>query len=477
MFKRYFSILACLLFGILPSLAAPDPFSLEYGVVAPCPQHGQAQTLDIPLNLADVVDLALCHNPKTRAAWANAKVEAALVGIAQAAYLPYLDATISGSRQRTRAEYESPLTNTTHSETVRTRSQSADIYLSYLLFDFGGRAANLESQRQLLNAAIAQQDTTRQAVFLEAVQAFYQVHASAAAVEAAKTSETAAQKSLSAAESRLKAGVATSVDKLQAQTAFSQAELNLIRMEGMWRNAEGILANTLGLGANHPVRLEPDELLFSDTLADKIALVENISTRLDAWMEAAKHERPDLRAAEAYYQAARAAVGVARSQGLPTLRFIASPGYQRRDGLDSHSGSVGLTLNIPLFSGFADSYRIRAAEVREEASAIELERLEQQTSLEVWQAWQELRTATQSLLATTTLFASAEAAERMTLGRYQAGVGNILDLLNAQSALADARLQRINAAYDWHISRAALARAIGRLDRRLLDESFFFTEP
>jgi len=439
---------------------------LEDKLIAPCPQPGKTPTT--PLDLVDVIDLALCHNPKTRAAWASARVEAALTGVAQSAYLPNLDATLSSGWQRSKVEHDSTRTS---------RPQSANIILSYLLFDFGGRAANLKSHRQLLNAAIAQQDSARQAVFLEAVQAFYQVHASTAALEAARTSEIAAKKSLNAAEARLNAGVATPVDKLQAQTAFSQAELNRIRIEGQWRNAEGALANALGLNANHPVLLASPGLLFASAPAATMRGIEDFSAQLETWMEAAKRERPDLIAAEARYQAARASVDVARSQGLPTLKLSASPSYQRREGVNSHSGSINLSLNIPIFSGFADSYQIRAAEAREEASAIELERLQQQASLEVWQSWQALRTATQSLSATEALFASAEAAERMALGRYQAGVGNILDLLNAQSALADARMQRISSAYDWHISRAALARALGRLDKNLLDESFSFTAP
>jgi len=423
---------------------------------------------DAALALADVIDLALCHNPKTRAAWASAKVEAALTGVAKAAYLPNLDASLSANRQRTKVE---------HTSAVTTNSRNADLSLSYLLFDFGGRSANLENHKQLLNAAVAQQDTTRQTVFLEAVQAFYQVHASIAAVEAARTSEVAAKKSLDAAEARFKAGIVTSVDKLQAQTAFSQAQLNRIRLEGQWRSAEGALASTLGLDANRPVRLESPGLLFSGMALDGTGRVEDFSMRLEALMEAAKRERPDLRAAEARYQAAKAAVNVARSQGLPTLRFGASTGQRRVEHLDSQSGSLNLVLNIPLFSGFADTYQIRAAEAREEASAIELERLGQQASLEVWQSWQALRTAAQSLDTTSALFDSAEAAERMALGRYQAGVGTILDLLSAQSALADARMQRISAAYDWHMNRAAFARALGRLDKRLLDEPFSFATP
>ena len=57
----------------------------------------------------------------------------------------------------------------------------------------------------------------------------------------------------------------------------------------------------------------------------------------------------------------------------------------------------------------------------------------------------------------------------MALGRYKAGVGNILDVLNAQSALATARLQRIQALLDWNVSRAMLAKAVGTLDHSLLN--------
>ena len=77
-------------------------------------------------------------------------------------------------------------------------------------------------------------------------------------------------------------------------------------------------------------------------------------------------------------------------------------------------------------------------------------------------------TATQTLRTSADLLASAEQSERVALGRYKAGVGTILDLLNAQSALAAARVQCIQAQLDWNVSRASLARAVGTLDSRLL---------
>jgi outer membrane protein TolC len=466
---RRFLLLFLNCFPVLAS-AAPDPFSLDEEIALPCASFS-SQTADgklppapplprAPLSLAEVIDLALCHNPKTRAAWANTKAEAAMVGVATASYLPSLDSTLAHRRARTRAEDQSART---------TRLENAGVSLSYLLFDFGGRAANLENRRQLLRAALAQQDVVRQTVFLEAAQAFYQRHAADAAVTAALATEEAARQSLQAADARHRAGMVTPVEKLQAETAFSRAVLNRVRLEGQRESAAGILANALGFSAHQTVPLVATDL--ADARAD--ALIENFATQLDDWMAFARAKRPDLAAAHARYQAAEAAVATARSQGLPSLHLAAGADRQWQDRVGSHSGNLTLTLNVPLFSGFADSYRIRAAEASREAAATNLTQLTQQASLDVWQAWQALKTATQSIRSANQFLAAAEAAEHMTRGRYRAGVGNLLDLLNAQSASADARMQQISAFYDWHISRATLARALGFLDERLLDDDPF----
>ena len=66
--------------------------------------------------------------------------------------------------------------------------------------------------------------------------------------------------------------------------------------------------------------------------------------------------------------------------------------------------------------------------------------------------------------------ASAQESYNAALARYKAGVGTIIDLLNAQSALASAQLQRIQARYRWNLAKVTLARAIGVLDPALLAE-------
>ena len=177
------------------------------------------------------------------------------------------------------------------------------------------------------------------------------------------------------------------------------------------------------------------------------------------------------KAAEAQERAARAGVDLARANGLPTLSLGAGPSWVGGSGntIDTHSNSIGLTLTLPLFSGFNTTYNVRAAQARVEVAGAQRENLRLQVALDVWTAYQSLITATQAIRTTADLLASAEQSENVALGRYKAGVGSILDVLNAQSALAAARLQRIQARLDWNVSRATLAKGLGTLDSSLLN--------
>lgn len=424
------------------SLAAPPPF------VATAVADGMQPCSGVfdgtrPLGLLDVVDAALCANPQTREAWANARAQAATVGAAESAYLPTLDVAASDGRVRSNGN--------------RLNQRSLGASADWLLFDFGGRAAALDNARQLLEAANATQDATVQSVFAAAVQAYYQVIASTAVQAAAEQSEKSALESYRAAEARRKAGAATVADQLQAQTAHSQATLARIQAEGSARAARGTLANVLGLPANRALQLAP---------APQVPVPGEFGQDIDVLLERAAQRRPELKAAEAQARAAQANVGVVRAAGLPRLSLGVSSTDQHTQGLpDNRSGSVGVTLNIPLFSGFDTVYRTRAAQARAEAQAAQAEQVRLQVALDVWNAAQSLRTALQSLRSSGDLLDSAEQSERVARGRYQAGVGSILDLLNAQSALAAARQQRVQSLYDWNVARVALARAVGTLDR------------
>jgi len=182
-------------------------------------------------------------------------------------------------------------------------------------------------------------------------------------------------------------------------------------------------------------------------------------------IDEARRQRPDLAAAEAQVNAAKASEDAARAAGMPTISVAANVNRNHSSIADPFSSSaLGVAVNFPLFTGFNTTYRIRAAQAQIDTRLAQRERLSQQVALDVWKAYQGIVTETQAVKSANDLVASAAQSERVALGRYKAGVGSLLDLLIAQSALASARMQNIQAIYNWHIAKATLAQSMGRLD-------------
>jgi len=405
-----------------------------------------------PLRLADAVDVALCNNPQTRQSWANAKVQAAQVGIARSEYLPSIDA--AAVLQRTQTYNVSDSGGQTNLNGALT--------FNYLLFDFGGRDAALEQARHSLLAADWTHNSTLQSVLLGAVQAYYQLYAAQEAVAAVLAAEKASLNSLDATRARQRAGTATRADVLQAQTAYSQSQLNTTQAQGDSATARGILANTLGLSAELALTIAPPPDLEARQVAERA---------VSQLIEVARARRPDLAAAQAQVRAAQSNIKVQESAGKPTVSLFAGLGANAAaPGLDPNTGSIGLQLRIPLFTGYQSTYQILQARDQLEVQQATRDRLATDVSLDVWRAYQDLQTQGQSLTTTDELVASAQESYNAALARYKAGVGTIIDLLNAQSALASAQLQRIQARYRWNLAKVTLARAIGVLDPALIAE-------
>jgi len=444
----------------LAAAGAADPFATA-DLTAKSPAASIAQpTLVLPcdfpavspspLSLSDVVERALCNNPQTHEAWANARVQAAQVGVSKSAKLPALNATGAISRNETNG------TGGQIGNTTSYTQQSVGLSLSYVLYDFGARSASVENAKQVLAAANAAQDTAIQTVFLSAVQSYYQIFAAQAAVQAAVEAEKAGAESLKAATVRLEIGAGTPADKLQAQTAYSQAVLNRIRAEGDAKNAQGVLANVMGLDADTPVLIAPPAEQTPD---------ENFERDVARLIDEARKNRPDLAAAEAQIKAAQANVAAQKASGMPSLSLSADLNYNDTTVSDPfRSSALGIALSVPLFTGYNTTYRIRAAQEQVAGRVAQRNLLSQQIALDVWKAYQGLITETHSLQSSADLVASAVQSERVALGRYKAGAGSILDVVTAQSALASARQQNVQALYGWYIAKATLAQAMGQLD-------------
>lgn len=433
-----------------------DPLDTQLNTLAKIPGGyagvacGQVR-LDQALTLADVADVSLCNNPQTNEVWASARIQAAQLGVAKSAYLPLVTDTVGSN--------VGVLSPQLASRSNPNMTASNNLVASYLLYDFGNRKANLENARQLLLAASATQSSTVQNILLTTIVSYYQVQANIAALAAAREAERAGEESFKAANARYTAGVATPADKLQAQTAYAQLTLQRITIEGNLKIAYGNLANIMGLPANRSI-------LLANSASEA---PPNILEDVQLFIEQAGQRRPDLVASEAQVKAAEASIDASKAAAKPTISIGVSNSLQDGSQLAGNSATtLGVTVAIPIFAGYAPTYRIRAAEATADFRAAQRDRLRLQISLDVWSAYQNLRTALQSMTASKTLLESAEQSYRVALGRYKAGVGNIIDTLNAQSALASARQQNIQAGLNSNVARATLAQAMGSLDHAMI---------
>ena len=403
------------------------------------------------LTLAEVVDLGLRNNPATRLSWANARAAAAAYGSERGAYYPTVDGEVNATRLKTTASQGR--------SAVRQSVLDPGFTLSYLLFDFGGRSGNVGAARNALVAANFTHNATLQGVVLEIQSAYYLYVANRALLQAQRITEREARASLAAAEERHRVGVATIADVLQARTAASQAELAAQTTEGDLQTSRGALALSLGLPANLPYDV--------DSAAGQVP-VAVLADSVDTLIARAVQARPDLAAAQAEFEASRDQISVARASRLPSLVLNGTGAQTYTTNLPrgDDSYAVTLSLRIPLFAGFSRLYNQRRAVAQADAAAARADALGQQVVFEVFRSYHALQTAARRVRTTEDLIASASQSNEVALGRYRAGVGTVLDLLAAQTALADARAQEVLARLEWNTSLAQLAHDTGFLDAR-----------
>lgn len=415
-----------------------------------------------PLGLKEAIERALCNHPKTREAWASVKMQAAGVGAARAAYLPTLSASWQGARDHSSTKVEDqPELSSFQAATQRTQSLS----LSWVLYDFGGRGAALDNATALLTAAQANQQAVLQSTFAAVTKDYYAAQAANGGLSAAMEVERTAEDGFKGASERVAKGVAPISDQLQAQTAYAQAVVNRVKANGDWQIALGTLAADMAL--------DPQVPIVMPGVGDGVAPLAEFKESVAQLIEEAKRTHPSVLAAQAQLEAADAKARQVQAQGLPSVSLVAkdsrnnqavSPSlgstYLPASGRDAY---LGLQVTIPLFEGFGRMYQVRQAEMQSEVQRATVAETKQKVGLDVWSSYHALGTATENIANSATLLDIAQQSYAAAERRYRAGVGNILELLNAQTSLANAKKQRIQALTDWRTARLQLAGTLGKL--------------
>ena len=399
------------------------------------------------LTLDKAIDLALCRNPSTRAAWAAAQVQAASLGVAEGAYLPSIGINAAGNELTGDLYPGAPRSGTQD-------SRNAVATLSWTLLDFNARRSAEANARNLVLAAAHIGSATAQRTVADVIQGYFSVVATEQAVTANLQTEANAAKSLEIARALQSGGAATLADVMQADTAYQQAIYTRIQSTNTAKASRANLAVLLGFSA--------DQALALAAVAAPSAPA--LTARVGELLTQAARQRPDLAAARDQRAAAEAAVTSARAVGRAKVTFGVQHTLNQQHGLaEQNTNTVGLSVVLPLFSGLQTHYGIRRAEATLDEVAAQEEQSRLAVSLDVWNAYHALDAGNQELATSATLAKAAATNEEIAIGRYQSGVGSMLDVLTAQSAGANARVIRIQSEYNWQSARAQLALAVGRL--------------
>lgn len=399
------------------------------------PWRGSAFVIDPAkaYTLAELIDLAQRHNPETRVAWEQARAQAAALGVARSELYPTLTAAAVAEADRS----DILVDNAFIRQDVRSAALGFD--LTYMVFDFGGRAGRIDTARaETVAANFAFNDTHRKIIF-QVSDAYYRLLNAAGQEDAALASLANARTVQRAAEERLDNGLATLPDVLEARSAAAQADYELQAAVGAREIAAGNLATSLGASPSVDVHVQP---------LSEVVQPESIGTTVDAAIDRAFAQRPDLMQQMAEIRSADGRTREARAAFYPSLNLHAQPAPQWLRGLqrpfpqthgDGVFGGVGVSVDWTMFDGGARSRALVEAQADAAAARASVASARDQVANGVWTAYSQFTTALRRRAAATALLDSASQSYAAALESYNLGLRSLLDVTAAQRTLAQAR--------------------------------------
>lgn len=331
--------------------------------------------------------------------------------------------------------------------------------------------AMAEKRRQdlLRGGARAGEAEARNAVVFQVKQQYFELLKAVRLAQVSRESEQLARDEESRSEALFQVGTVARGDVLKARARRAQTQLDRIRAENQVDVQRSRLKQVMGVPPSTPLDIE-------EILDENVALPDSLNS-----IRRALGSRPGLSRSLAAERAARAGLFGARAQRMPRVtgsisvdrvrikeRYdlerldpfaVALPEAQNERYATQWSGVVA--VSIPLFDGLALEGNMKSAKGQLLEAEAQRRQQELDVTVEVQQAWLALREAQQRIGVAKEGLASAEEDYRFSKGRYDLGAGTILDLLNSEVSLSEAKRSYVEALVDARIAEADLERAVG----------------
>lgn len=330
------------------------------------------------------------------------------------------------------------------------------------LFDFGRIAAEAAALEAQVDLERQRAEGTKFDVVLRVVEVFYAVRAAKAIAKAAEDAATRAGVYREATRAAVDAGMRTPVDLVRAEAEAARFEVGKIRAKGALDAARASFAAVVGLDQS---ALDADDTMTQDDLGDL--------PPVEQFIEQARSDSSEVRQAEARVAVAHAETNAAAAQLRPNL-FLTASLSGRAGGAPAQSGvvmpgyglvpvvpnwSVGAVLSVPLYDPTLVARREAFREV-ERARAAELEAVRLGRVAAARQAYVDAETVQHALVALERAETAAKANHAQTEARFKAGLGTILDLVDAETLRVEAEVGRAVGAFHVAKARAILERIV-----------------
>jgi outer membrane protein len=329
---------------------------------------------------------------------------------------------------------------------------STGVQVHQLVWDFGQAWNRYAAARASSNSAGFSALSAERAALLQVRLAFFTALAQRELVEVAAQAVANFDRHVARAREMVKVGVRPPIDLSRAQADKANAQVQSVQAQAALRQAQLQLLAAMG---------DTGEVEFALGAGELPALPEE-SASADVLLARAQSERPEVNAAQEEVRAAG------------HLHSAAGRGYFPSLGVGGTANFAGSALsNLRWnFAGFAfatwNLYEGGAMSARQRAASAELARTEAQLDAvglqvrtELLEARSQLEAAKQALAATTELVRFAQEQHELAEGRYASGVGNAIEVSDAQLLLTQASAQRVRAEFELSASRARLLAALG----------------
>ena len=412
------------------------------------------------LTLEDAVRIGLENHPRIKSADERVLSQQAILGQQMSAYYP----TVSLNNQYRAASTGSAVADSSAaSETIISQA-----LFTMTLYNFGKREGTVQAARETLGAVQQDYETTVQDTALAIKTAYYTYLAAQAFVNVANGTVRNRDLLVRQAKGFFEVGTRAKIDVARAEANLYNAQAGLIQAENAVKIAWVTLRNAMGSPRlpEQPVAEVGPEVELSMNLAE----ARNI----------AYETRTELKSFEAQRRASDQLIATARRGHLPDLNFDASYGRRHSSNEIQRFGSgdsttnrhlntfplqpawaVGLVLNIPIFDGFRTTQRVEETLHNYYNVKAQEEDRRQLIALEVEQSYLRVVETQERIKATESAATAAKENLDLAQGRYQVGVGSIIEVTDAETLYTEAQINYVSAIYQYKIADAQLARAMG----------------